>query len=72
VSAVVVVGIAALGAIVNGPGLGVLLTEGLRRVGSPVALNMAVAGTLGVVLLGAALDLFFLGLGRITTSKGLR
>ncbi len=72
VSAVVVVGIAALGAIVNGPGLGILLMDGLRRVGSPVALNMALAGTLGVVLLGALLDGLFAGLARVTTPKGLR
>lgn len=72
VSAVLIVGIAALGAIVNGPGLGVLILDGLRRVGSPVALNMALAGTLGVVLLGVALDLAFLGLGRFTISRGLR
>ena len=72
VSAVIVVGIAALGAIVNGPGLGRLILEGMQRVGSPVALNMALAGTFGVVLLGALLDLSFILLGRLTTPRGLR
>jgi osmoprotectant transport system permease protein len=72
VSAIIVVGIAALGAIVNGPGLGQLLIEGLRRVGSPVALNMALAGTLGVVLLGALLDASFVVLGPLTTPRGIR
>jgi osmoprotectant transport system permease protein len=72
VSAIIVVGIAALGAIVNGPGLGRLILDGLRRVGSPVALNMALAGTLGVVVLGVLLELFFILLGRLTTSRGVR
>lgn len=72
VSAVIVVGIAALGAIVNGPGLGQLLLDGLRRVGSPVALNMALAGTLGVALLGVLLELMFIFLGRITIPRGIR
>lgn len=72
VSAVILVGIAALGAIVNGPGLGQLILDGLRRVGTPVALNMALAGTLGVVLLGLLLDLAFIALTRFTTSRGIR
>lgn len=72
VSAVIVVGIAALGAIVNGPGLGEIILEGMQRVGSPVAVNMALAGTLGVVLLGTLLDLAFIVLGRLTTPRGLR
>ncbi len=72
VSAVIVVGVAALGAIVNGPGLGQLLLDGLRRVGSPVALNMALAGTLGVALLGVLLELMFIFLGRITIPRGIR
>lgn len=72
VSAVIVVGIAALGAIVNGPGLGEVILEGMRRVGSPVALNMALAGTFGVVLLGVLLDISFIVVGRITTPRGIR
>lgn len=72
ISAVVVVGIAAPGAIVNDPGLGQLIFEGLRRVGSPVATNMALTGTLAVVVLGALLDAGFLMPGRLTTPRALR
>jgi osmoprotectant transport system permease protein len=72
VSTVIVVGIAALGAIVNGPGLGVLIFDGLRRIGSPVALNIALAGTLGVVILGVALDALFIAITRFTTPRGIR
>ena len=72
VSAVLLVGIAALGTIVGGPGLGELLFAGLRTIGGPNALNLALAGTLGVVVIGVLLDVAFLGFGRLTTSKGIR
>ncbi|MBA3621333.1 MAG: ABC transporter permease [Euzebyales bacterium] len=72
VSAMVLVGITALGAIVNGPGFGELIFDGLRRIGSPVAVNLALAGTLGVVLLGASVDALFIGLTRMTTPRGIR
>ncbi len=68
----VLVGIAALGAIVNGPGLGELIFDGLRRIGSPVAVNLALAGTLGIVVLGAIVDLLFILLTRATTPRGIR
>ena len=47
VSAVLLVGIAALGTLVQGPGLGELIFAGLRIIGSPNAVNLALAGTLG-------------------------
>ena len=72
VSTVIVVGIAALGAVVNGPGLGAVIFDGLRRIGSPVALNIALAGTLGVVVLGVLLDLLFIVITRFTTPRGIR
>ncbi len=72
VSAVLLVGIAALGALVRGPGLGELIFSGLRLIGSPNAQNLALAGTLGVVVIAIVLDVAFLVLSRLTTSKGLR
>ncbi|HEU0100704.1 MAG TPA: ABC transporter permease [Mycobacteriales bacterium] len=72
VSAVLLVGIAALGALVRGPGLGELIFSGLRLIGSPNAQNLALAGTLGVVVIAVLLDAMFLLLSRLTTSKGLR
>jgi len=72
VSTMVVVGIAALGAIVNGPGFGALIFDGLRRIGSPVAVNLALAGTLGIVLLGIFIDGLFILLTRATTPRGIR
>jgi len=72
VSAVLLVGIAALGALVRGPGLGELIFAGLRIIGSPNAANLALAGTLAIVVIAVLLDLLFLVLARLTTSKGLR
>jgi osmoprotectant transport system permease protein len=72
VSAVLLVGVAALGPIVGGPGLGELIFSGLRVITSPNAVNLALMGTLGVVLVGMFLDAAFLLLSRGTTSRGLR
>ena len=72
VSGVLLVGIAALGTLVGGPGLGELIFSGLRIIGSPNAANLALAGTLGVVIIAVVLDALFFVLGRFTTSKGLR
>lgn len=72
VSAVLLVGIAALGTLVRGPGLGELIFAGLRIIGSPNAANLALAGTLAIVVLAILLDAMFLVLARLTTSKGIR
>ena len=72
VSGVLLVGIAAIGTLVGGPGLGELIFGGLRIIGSPNAANLALAGTLGVVVIAVLLDVLFLGVARLTTSKGIR
>ncbi len=72
VSAVLLVGVAALGTIIGGPGLGELIFAGLRVITSPNAVNLALLGTLGVVAIGLLLDGAFLLLSRLTTSKGVR
>jgi len=72
VSAVLLVGLAALGPIVGGPGLGELIFAGLRVITSPNAVNLALMGTFGVVLVGLLLDAAFLLLIRSTTSRGIR
>ena len=72
VATIMTVGIAAIGAAVSGPGLGGLIFYGLARIGGANALNSALAGTLGVAVLALALDLFFVLLSRLTTSRGIR
>jgi osmoprotectant transport system permease protein len=72
VSTLLVVGIAAIAAIVNGPGLGGPIFQGLRATGTQRGFDNAFGGTLGVVLLALAFDAAFQVLTRLTTSKGLR
>lgn len=72
VSTQILVGIAAIAAVINGPGLGKDIFRALARVGTPTALNQALAAVLGIVILGLILDVAYLVIGRLTTSRGLR
>jgi osmoprotectant transport system permease protein len=65
-------GIAAIAAYVLGPGLGVSIFTGLAQIGGKNAVNSALVGTLGIVIIALFLDLLLLALGRVTTSKGIR
>ncbi len=71
VSTVMTVGIAAIAAYINGPGLGGDMLEGLARIGAPVALHMVLASILLVVALALLFDLVYLALGKLTTPKGI-
>jgi osmoprotectant transport system permease protein len=72
VSTLLILGIAAIGAYINGPGLGNLIFNGLARIGSPVAVNLVLAGILGVVVLAILFDLLYVLLSKLTTSRGIR
>ena len=72
VTTLTLLGVAAIGAIVNGPGYGEYIFTGLARVGTPVAVNFVLAGTLGVVILAILSDVLFHTVRRLTTSKGIR
>lgn len=72
VSTLVVLGIAAIGSYINGPGLGQEIFGGLNRLGTDFALNMVLGGMLGVLILAIAFDLFYVLVNRLTTSRGLR
>jgi osmoprotectant transport system permease protein len=72
VSTQMIIGIAAIAAYVAGPGLGNQIFDGLARLGSVNSLNAALAGTLGVVVLALAFDLFYLVVRLLTTPRGLR
>ncbi len=71
VATIMLVAIAAIGAAVQGPGLGELIFRGLARIGGANALNEALSGVVGVVLVALVLDLIFLIIGRLTTPRGL-
>lgn len=72
VSTLIVLGIAAIGAYVNGPGLGNEIFDGLARMGSRNAINLVLGGMLGIVILAIAFDLLYLLIYRITTPRGIR
>lgn len=72
VTTLILVGIATIGAIVDGPGYGEFIFDGLARVGSPAALNLVLAGMLGVIVVAILYDTVWSLIGRLTTSKGLR
>ena len=72
VTTLILVGIATIGAIVLGPGYGELIFTGLARVGSPVAVNLVLAGMVGVIAVAILFDVTFTLLRRFTTSRGIR
>ena len=72
VSTVIVVGIAAIGAYIRGPGLGNDIFTGIARISSPAATNLVLGGIFGVIVIAILFDLFYVLLNRLTTSRGLR
>jgi osmoprotectant transport system permease protein len=72
VSTMLLLGIAAIAAVVNGPGLGEDIFAGLARIGGANALNLVLGGTVGIIVLAILFDTFFNVLGRLTTSRGIR
>ena len=72
VSAQMVMGIAAVAAYVLGPGLGGFSYSGLSRLGGANSLESVLTGVIGVVILALILDLVLVGLGRLTTPRGIR
>ncbi|MBA2264347.1 MAG: ABC transporter permease, partial [Chloroflexi bacterium] len=59
-------------AVVNGPGLGKDIFRALARFGSPTSVPQALSAVLGIIIIAILIDLAFVGLTRLTTSKGIR
>lgn len=72
VSTLMIIGIAAIGAYVRGPGLGNQIFAGLANFGSANALNQVLIGTFGIMILALLFDLLFVVIGKVTTSRGIR
>lgn len=72
VSAQLIMGVAAIAAYVSGPGLGDQIFSGLARLGGANAVNSALAGTIGIIVLALLFDAAFVLIGRLTTSRGIR
>ena len=72
VSTLILIGIAAIGAFINGPGLGEQIFSGLAHIGGASALSEVLAGTLGIVLLAVLVDAIYVVISRLTVPKGIR
>jgi osmoprotectant transport system permease protein len=73
VAAVLTAGIATIGAYVDGPGLGQLLFQALKSVGSARAMPLAVTAVVSLVFVALLLDAFIHHVvARFTTPKGLQ
>jgi ABC-type proline/glycine betaine transport system permease subunit len=71
VSTQITIGIAAIGAIVKGPGLGEQIVDGLNRFGAANSVNEIAVGTLGIIVLALLFDLVYVLVLKLTT-RGLR
>jgi osmoprotectant transport system permease protein len=72
VSTLVLIGIAAIGAYINGPGLGNEIFSGLAHIGGASALSEVLAGTIGIIILAIMFDLFYVAVSRLTIPRGIR
>lgn len=71
VATLIILGIAAIAAYVNGPGLGKDIFTGLARLGTAQGFDLAFSGTMGIVILAVIFDLCLSLIGWITTPRGL-
>jgi osmoprotectant transport system permease protein len=72
VSTQMIIGIAAIGAYVSGPGLGNEIFHGLARFGAVNSLNQVLIGTGAIVIIALLFDIAYIGIDRLTTSRGIR
>lgn len=72
VSALMLMGIAAIAAFALGPGLGGYIFSGISRMGGANATNSVVVATVGILLLAIILDTVLNILTRVTTPRGIR
>jgi osmoprotectant transport system permease protein len=72
ISTLITLGIAAIAAAINGPGLGELIFSGIGRIGAVNSVNETVTGILGVVVLALLFDVLYFVVRRATTPRGLR
>lgn len=72
VATLIDVAIAAVAALVRGPGLGQLVLTGLSRYGAANAFNQVLVGTLGCLVVAAVFEIFYAVVERLTVPRGIR
>jgi osmoprotectant transport system permease protein len=59
-------------ALINGPGFGKPLLDGLARLGAVNSFNEVITGTLGCLVVAAGYEIIFVVIRRLTTPRGIR
>jgi osmoprotectant transport system permease protein len=72
VAVLIVISIAVVAAIINGPGFGKPLQDGLARLGAVNSFNEVITGTLGCLVVAACYEIVFVVVRRLTTPRGIR
>jgi osmoprotectant transport system permease protein len=72
VAVLITISIAVVAAIINGPGLGKPLQDGLARLGAVNSFNQVITGTLGCLVVAAVFEIILLIIQRFTTPRGIR
>ena len=72
VATLLTIGIAAIAALVGGPGLGQEIFTGIRRIPATGSLEAILGGTLCIIVLAVLFDLLYLVIGRLTIPRGIR
>jgi osmoprotectant transport system permease protein len=72
VAVLIVISIAVVAAIIDGPGFGRPLQDGLARLGAVNSFNEVITGTLGCLVVAAGYEIIFAVVRRLTTSRGIR
>ena len=72
VAVLIVISIAVVAAIINGPGFGVPLQDGLARLGAVNSFNEVITGTLGCLVVAVGYEIVFVAVQRLTTPRGIR
>ncbi|MFY9805916.1 MAG: ABC transporter permease [Pseudonocardiaceae bacterium] len=72
VAVLIVISIAVVAAIINGPGFGKPLQDGLARLGSVNSFNEVITGTLGCLVVAVGYEIIFIVVQRFTTPRGIR
>jgi osmoprotectant transport system permease protein len=72
VAVLIVISIAVVAAIINGPGFGKPLQDGLERFGAVNAFYEVITGTLGCLVVAAGYEIVFLVVQRFTTPRRIR
>jgi osmoprotectant transport system permease protein len=72
VTTLISISIAVVGAVVQGPGLGILLLNGISRIGAANSFYQVFTGTLFCLVVAAVFEIFFAIVQRLTIPRGIR